>query len=207
MSQAKAKVWGSVAALVTAVIGGVLAVEKGYVNDPNDRGGETNHGITVAVARQNDYTGPMRDMPVETAKEIYAKKYVYSEQFDRVLAVSPAVGTKMIDIGVNSGPGRAARTFQFALNALSREGRDYPMIDVDTHVGPKTMAAYAALEKRRGRVKACELVIKILDGYQVINYVQWANTGNNSTFVVGWIDHRIGNVPLSRCAESVEAKS
>ena len=34
--------------------------EGGYVNNPNDKGGETCWGITVAVARANGYAGPMR---------------------------------------------------------------------------------------------------------------------------------------------------
>ena len=43
--------------------------EGGYSNHPSDRGGETMWGITIAVARDYGYSGNMREMPVETAKE------------------------------------------------------------------------------------------------------------------------------------------
>ena len=198
-----AKTWGSIGALILAVVGSVVAIEGGYVNDPNDAGGETNHGVTVAVARDHGYTGPMRSMPVEKARDIYAVTYIRVPQFDRVLAKSPAVGTKLVDIGVNAGQGRASRWFQQSLNDLSRGGRDFDAVAVDGSIGTRTLTAYTALEKRRGRVKACELTIKVLEGYQTAHYTALAKGPANSSFLVGWLDHRIGNVPLSRCTESV----
>ena len=197
------KLWASLGALILAVIGGVVVVEGGFVNDPNDAGGETNHGITVAVARDHGYAGPMESMPVEKARDIYAESYITGPRFDRVLARSPAVGTKLVDIGVNAGPGRAARWLQQSLNDLSRGGRDFTTVQVDGDIGARTMAAYAALEKRRGRVKACELTLKLVEGYQTAHYVTLAKGPANSSFIVGWIDNRVGNVPLSRCAEKV----
>lgn len=206
MNTAPGKTWASIGALIIAVIGGVIAVEKGYVNDPNDSGGETNHGITVAVARQHGYDGQMQDLPEDTARQIYAETYITGPSFDRVLAVSPAVGTKLVDIGVNAGPRRAARWFQQSLNDLGRGGRDYMPVSVDGAIGPRTMSAYRALEQRRGRVKACELVLKLLDGYQAAHYTALAKQPSQATFLVGWVDHRVGNVPASRCAETVEAQ-
>lgn len=197
------KTWGGIGALIAAVIAGVIVVEGGYVNDPNDAGGETNHGITVAVAREHGYTAPMQSMPVETARDIYATTYVRAPKFDQVLAKSPAVGTKLVDIGVNAGQSRASRWFQQSLNDLSRGGRDFAQVTVDGAIGSQTLAAYTALEKRRGRVKACELTLKLLDGYQTAHYTGLAKGPANSSFLVGWVDHRIGNVPLSRCAEAV----
>lgn len=198
-----AKTWGSIGALVLAVVGSVVAIEGGYVNDPNDAGGETNHGITATVAREHGYQGPMRSLPVAKAQEIYTRTYIRAPQFDRVLAKSPAVGTKLVDMGVNGGQSRASRWFQLSLNDLSRGGRDFDAVAVDGAIGARTLSAYTALEKRRGRVKACELTIKLLEGYQTAHYTMLAKGPTNSSFLVGWLDHRIGNVPLSRCAESV----
>lgn len=197
------KVWGSLGALVAAVVAGVFAVEGGYVNDANDAGGETNHGITVQVARESGYTGPMQSLPKGMAEQIYIQTYIQAPKFDRVLADSPAVGTKLVDMGVNAGPGRAARWFQQALNDLSRAGRDYAPVVVDGTVGPRTLAAYRALEARRGRIKACELVLKLLDAYQAAHYTRLAQGRANASFLVGWVDARVQNVPLSRCDEAV----
>src|SRR3546814_12368752 len=49
--------------------------EGGYINHPNDPGGETMWGITVAVARGVGYAGPMRDLTREQAKQIYRSLY------------------------------------------------------------------------------------------------------------------------------------
>lgn len=199
----KGKTWANIGALVLVVVSGVVAIEGGYVNNPADPGGETNHGITAKVAREHGYEGPMRSLQVEKARDIYADTYIHTPKFDRVLAQSPAVGTKVVDIGVNAGPARAARWFQQSLNDLSRGGRDFAPVAVDGDIGARTIAAYSALEKRRGRVKACELVLKLLDGYQTAHYAALAKSAANSSFIVGWLDHRIGNVPLARCTETV----
>ena len=54
--------------LIARTIDAILRAEGGYVNDPQDKGGETNYGIIVAVARANVYQGPMRDLPVTVAR-------------------------------------------------------------------------------------------------------------------------------------------
>ncbi|MCP1772876.1 lysozyme family protein [Neisseria perflava] len=47
----------------------VLGHEGGYVNHPADPGGETNWGVTKAVAREHGYTGSMREMTRNEAKK------------------------------------------------------------------------------------------------------------------------------------------
>lgn len=195
----KAKVWGSLSAAVLAVVAGVFAVEGGYVNNPADPGGETNHGVTAAVARNAGYTGPMRELPKEFAQQIYARDYIERPNFHRVIELSPAVGEKLVDAGVNAGPGRSARWFQQSLNHLSRGGSDFPRVMVDGQVGGQSLAAYQALERKRGRVKACELTLKLLDVQQGAHYLSLGKP----MFIVGWADNRLGNVPLARCADSV----
>jgi len=53
----------------------ILMVEGGYTNDKHDKGGETIWGITKERARECGYTGSMRNLSQEKAKEIYYDKY------------------------------------------------------------------------------------------------------------------------------------
>ena len=62
--------------------------EGGYVNDPNDSGGETNHGITIAVARANGYTRLMIDMTPAEAEAIAKREYWDRLGLDGVANVS-----------------------------------------------------------------------------------------------------------------------
>ena len=193
------KVWASVGAVVIAIVSTLFTKEGGHVDHPKDPGGETNHGITEQVARDNGFGGDMRELPRDFAAEVYARNYIQRPGFDRVIALSPAVGEKLVDAGVNAGPARAARWFQIALNHLGRNGADFPAVSTDGQIGQRTLAAYQALERKRGRVKACELTLKLIDAQQAAHYMQL----NQPSFLVGWIDHRIGNVAPARCAESV----
>ena len=203
MTAQKGKVWASLGAAILAIATGVFVVEGGYSNNPADPGGETNHGVTVAVARSHGYDGPMRELPKETAQQIYIGSYVEGPGFHRVVAISPAVGEKLVDAGVNAGTGRSARWFQQALNHLSRGGADFPLVAVDGQIGAQTLAAYRALERKRGRIKACELVLKLMEAQQGAHYMSL----NKPVFIVGWVDKRLGNVPLARCADSVQEQT
>lgn len=191
----KVAVGGGVSALAAIVIAAVINIEGGYVDNPKDPGGKTNHGVTEKVARENGYQGHMKDLPVQFAQEVYFNQYIKSPGFEPILNIQPAVGEKLIDAGVNTGPARPSRWFQQTLNALSNDGKSYPQTHVDGKVGTHTVQTYQALEKVRGRIKACQLTLKMLDAYQATYYVGI----NNPTFTVGWIDHRIGNVPLEKC--------
>lgn len=184
--------------VIAAIIAAVLSVEGGYVNNLKDPGGETNHGVTKAVAVANGYTAPMIEMPKEVAVEIYTKQYADKPGFTPFAELSPAVTHKLIDAGVNTGTSRPGIWLQTALNRLNRGGKDYAPIQVDGKVGPGTVAAYNGLVAKRGKVKACELVIKAIDSQQGAYYLSLTNLPD---FTVGWLDHRIGNVPLSRCKE------
>lgn len=186
------------AGIAAAIIAAVLSTEGGYVNDPKDPGGETNHGITKAVAVAYGYTGSMKDLDKDTATNIYVTNYINKPGYGDLITMSPAVGQKVVDAGVNAGTSRASLWLQSALNSLSRGGKDCPLLAADGKVGPGTINGYACLVKVRGKVKACELVIKLIDAQQANHYMSLTNLNQ---YTVGWVDHRIGNVPLSRCAE------
>jgi len=176
---------------IEAAIDALLRREGGYVNHPDDRGGETNWGITVAVARANGYTGPMRDMPRSVAVEIYKRRYWLVPGFDRVAQLSPAVAEELFDTGVNMGPAVATQMLQRALNALNRQRTDYPDLKVDGDAGPATLAALQGFLRVRGREG--ELVLlKALNGLQCERYIDLAERRPaNESFVYGWLRERV----------------
>ena len=183
-------------AAVAAILGGVLALEGGYVNHPNDPGRETNYGITKQVAINNGYTGSMRELPLDTAKTIYYEDYINKPGYGGIIMLSPTVGEKVVDIGVNTGTRRSSKWYQQSLNALSRGCKDYPCVVVDGMVGSNTIKAHVNLVNKRGSILSCKLLIRSLESYQGYHYL---SLNNLSDFTVGWMTNRIGNVPESRC--------
>lgn len=105
----------------------LLGHEGGYVNHPDDPGGETNWGVTKVVARQHGYEGLMKDMPVGVAKAVYRKSYWDAVQADDL---PPAIRYAVFDAAVNSGVGTSIRWLQQAVGTTA-----------DGALGPKTLAA------------------------------------------------------------------
>lgn len=193
----KTKAQGTkITAVIALILTAVFAVEGGYSNDPRDPGGATNHGITEKVARNHGYTGDMRNLTKDQAKAIYYKDYILKPGYVPFLELSPAVAQELIDSAVNAGPGRSSRWLQTSLNALNRNARDYPDIPVDGRVGPATVSAYEGLVRKRGKVKACQMVLKLLEAEQAKHYTSLTKM---EVFVPGWVDQRLGNVPLVAC--------
>lgn len=198
MASSNLKKGAGVSASVAAILAAVFAFEGGYVNDPRDPGGETNHGITKNVAVAAGYTGAMKDLTQETAANIYVTNYINKPGYGDLITLSPAVGQKVVDAGVNAGTSRSSLWLQNALNSLNRGSKNCPLIAADGKVDSGTVNSYRCLVQTRGKVKSCELTLKLLDAQQANHYMSLTNMPQ---YTVGWVDHRIGNVPLSRCSE------
>lgn len=177
--------------LFDRLIGGVLGREGGYVNHPSDRGGETNWGITVGVARANGYTGHMLAMTRDQAVAIYRRKYWVAPGFDKVAAHSEAVAEELFDTGINMGQAVAAIYLQRLLNGLNRKGKDYADIKVDGDIGPGTLGALASFFKARGR-EGEAVLLKGLNALQGARYVELAEgRPANEDFLYGWLRTRV----------------
>ena len=116
----------------------VLHHEGGYVNDPDDPGGETNFGI----AKRSHPDVDIANLTKEGAKEIYKEHY-----WDRnkVESLSEDLRHIYFDMCVNQGRSRAVKILQKAANA---KGAD---LVVDGGMGPKTIAAMDGVELQRVR--------------------------------------------------------
>jgi lysozyme family protein len=109
----------------------VLRHEGGYVNHPNDPGGATNKGITIATYRAYvKKGGSVQDLKNITDLEVatvYRKHYWDAVKGD---ALPPVLALATFDMAVHSGPDAAIKELQRALK-----------VEVDGQMGPQTLAA------------------------------------------------------------------
>lgn len=116
-----------------AIFERLMQHEGGYVNHPNDPGGETMYGVTKRVAQAHGYWGDMRKLPKSLAKQITEKSYynaVKGDQLDRLIA------WQLTDAAYNHGPKQAVKFLQRAVGASA-----------DGLIGPRTLEAVAAMDK------------------------------------------------------------
>lgn len=173
----------------------VLDIEKGYVNDPKDSGGETNFGITIMVAHQHEkmlrrdfgWNGKMIDLTKPMAIHIYEENYWKPLRLDTIIKTSPFLADKLFDISVNIGMRRAGEWLQRALNAFNREQRDYLDVTEDGYVGDRTLEALNGLIRHRGKKDAVDRLIMALIVLQGYHYLEISRKyPKNETFVWGW---------------------
>lgn len=170
----------------------VIAREGGYVDHPYDRGGETNFGITKAVARYHGYTGPMSALPKHVATAIYLKRYWADPGLGYVAPLSEKIAEELFDTGVNAGTTRAGKFLQRALNLLNRGGKDYPDLKVDGAVGPRTQAALEAYLKKRPGGDGELVMLRALECQQGAFYMDLAERNQTQeSFLYGWLRTRI----------------
>src|SRR5690348_8320903 len=94
----------------------LLAHEGGYTNHPDDPGGPTNFGITIAdyrrYAKPDATADDVRAMSVDEAKAIYRSRYWDAQRCDDLPA---GVDYAVFDYGVNSGIGRSGKVLRRVL--------------------------------------------------------------------------------------------
>ena len=113
----------------------VLAWEGGYVDDPVDRGGATNMGITQTtynnwLASKRLPAADVQHLTRDEACDIYRSRYWSRVNGDRLAALCPRLAVVVLDAAVQHGPRWAAITLQRAVG-----------VQVDSEIGPATLAA------------------------------------------------------------------
>jgi len=125
----------------------IVGREGGYVNDPDDPGGATRHGVTIGTMTRlgMDLDGDgavtaadVRKLSEDQAVEIFLEHY-YARP--RISALPAPLQASVFDMYVNAGA-NAVRILQRLLNQMGEA------IAVDGVIGAKTIAAAkAALER------------------------------------------------------------
>lgn len=176
---------------VDEIIENVIRREGGFVDHPSDPGGATMYGITEAVARQAGYTGEMRALPIDLARAIIRREYYVKPGFSALEPLSTRIAEELLDTAVNMGPRKPVQWLQQLLNALNRQGEDYPDMVVDGQIGPTTAAALKAFLAVRGTDGEAVLLAG-LNALQGAEYVRLTLAREaNEAFLYGWLKNRV----------------
>ncbi|SJZ53744.1 glycoside hydrolase family 108 protein [Selenihalanaerobacter shriftii] len=153
----------------------ILEYEGDYSNDEDDHGGKTKYGITEELARNVGYTGSIKELTLEKAKDIYYNnfwiKYNYNEIGDDRVAI------ECFEQAVNMGPDTAIKNLQKAYNLLSNNE-----IVVDGIVGPQTLNAV------NNNCEHKDALLKLLNIFQAEKYIGIVkNDESQKKFIRGWL--------------------
>jgi len=174
----------------------LIIIEGGYSNHPQDRGGETQYGITKDVAHENGYDGDMRNLSLDEARVIYEKQFFNHYGFEQIQ--NTKIAGELFEFTVNTGRGASAvRFLQRAYNLLNKN----ITLTEDGKLGPKTAQTINSY-------KFYKSLYKVLNIFQGTYYIYLAEndvtakedlllhkerhgSDRMKTFIRGWIDRRV----------------
>jgi lysozyme family protein len=153
----------------------ILRFEGGYVNDPLDKGGETNKGIIKKVydAYRVSKGKPVQSVKLitdEEIKDIYYKNYWLAAKCDKLPI---GVDTVHFDAAVNCGPGQAAKFLQRVVGAT-----------VDGVIGDGTLGKVNSMDPKA--------IMKAYSGSRIDFYIDLViKDVTQVKFLKGWIKRAI----------------
>lgn len=100
------------------IINIILRHEGGYVNDPDDLGGETKYGITKRRYPNLD----IKNLTKREAIEIYRRDFFIPMEIEKISNMNLALN--YMDMGVNAGIGNAKKIMATALKEQAETGAD-----------------------------------------------------------------------------------
>ena len=147
----------------------------GYVNIPQDRGGETKYGIAARANPDVD----IATLDWDAAKRIYYKRYWLASDCDQLPS---RLSLLHFDCAVNHGIGRANKFLQRAVGAFP-----------DGDIGPATLAAVQATDE----IEVCE---KICDMREAFYRAIVQRDSSQGIFLNGWLRriHEVREYVLSK---------
>ena len=143
----------------------ILHHEGGYVNHPEDPGGETNLGVTKRVYQEWGGTKDMKDLTFDDVAPIYKKNYWDKMKCDDLPS---GLDLCVFDFGVNAGPGRAAKYLQSLIGTVADGG-----------IGPNTLAKLKEYTDETG-------VKETITNYQNERQDYYEKLSTFKTFGRGW---------------------
>lgn len=154
----------------------VIGFEGGYVNNPNDKGGETKYGISKRSYPNID----IKNLTLDEAKEIYYKDFWNTSFIELSLIDDENIAIELFDTGVNMGVKISSKLLQESLNLMNRNQSDWADLKIDGYCGLKTLKAYKKARK--------SILLKVLNGMQFNIYKEIVEKNpKQELFFNGWM--------------------
>ena len=150
----------------------ILKHEGGYVDDPDDLGGETNYGITKRRYPNED----IKNLTVLRAKELYYRDFY--KPLNLYYIENELLALHIFDMAVNAGKRTAIKLLQDILFGCKPDGS----------IGPMTAQA----------VSYADITTNLVDVYKakrIEYYYKVSLRRNNKKFLKGWVN-RVNNTKL-----------
>jgi lysozyme family protein len=133
-----------------------LIFEGGFTDNPKDRGGRTNFGITQRVydgyrRGKNLSYNDVKDISMEEVREIYYKDYYMPSKCSEM---PEKISVVVFDTAVNSGVGRSIKTLQQAIGCK-----------IDGSMGPETLLRFKDYLKNHDQMAFINSFTKIRDNF------------------------------------------
>ncbi|WP_170561413.1 holin-associated N-acetylmuramidase [Ruegeria atlantica] len=132
---------------------GIVRREGGFVNDPDDPGGATKHGVTIHTMRRLglDLNGDgkvdvadVKAVTVDVAVDLYLRHYF---RRPKISSLPEPIQATVFDMYVNAGS-QAVKLLQRVVNTT---GQGDVLLAVDGQIGPNTLAAVTRTHDAMGR--------------------------------------------------------
>jgi len=145
----------------------VLQREGGYVNDPHDKGGETNFGISKRAFPNVD----IKNLTAEKARAIYKDNYWDKIKGDNI--ESQLIAGEVFDMAVNAGVRTSSKMTQAIIGTLA-----------DGVIGSKTLDVLNNVDDE-----------KFVISFKLARVARYTNIANNNPtqrkFLRGWINRAL----------------
>ncbi|MFZ0887215.1 MAG: glycosyl hydrolase 108 family protein [Candidatus Binataceae bacterium] len=153
-------------------VANLLGNEGGYIDDPEDPGGETKWGISKREYPDLD----IKNLGRAAAIAIYYRDWWMRYRYD---ALPAEVGAKIFNLAVDIGPGPAAICLQRALRANQAWWRDeFP------NIGPMTKETTGRVYAREPAALMAALRSELASWYRV----EAMRQNKDKEFLKGWLN-------------------
>lgn len=175
-----------------------LGHEGGYVDDPDDVGGETYKGVArrfhpewdgwqiIDALKRSPNFPKILDREVSLQAKIKSfYKLMYWDRFQGDSIPVQELAEEMFDTGVNMGVHRAVKFLQRSLNYLNRNGKLFDDMADDGVLGPTTLRCLQTFLQK----DSPNILLKIMNVLQAQHYLKYmSKSPKQEKFCRGWFN-------------------